>query len=147
MKNVEKILFATDFSEASKDACKYAIAMAKQFDAKLLVLHVIDELDFPLVGLFPDHYVKAHIKETAAGSSKMMTEFCSRNFKEFKNFESLILTGIPFKTIINKAESDDVSFIVVGTRGRTGIEHVLVGSTAEKIVRMSKCPVMTVRPQ
>lgn len=147
MKNVEKILFATDFSEASKYACKYAIGMAKQFDAKLLVLHVINELDFPLVGLFPDHYVKAHIKETAAGFSKMMTEFCSRNFKEFKNFESLILTGIPFKTIINKAESEDVSFIVVGTHGRTGIEHVLVGSTAEKIVRMSKCPVMTVRPQ
>ncbi len=147
MKNIDKILFATDFSEASKYACKYAIAMAKQFDAKLLVLHVISELDVPLVGLFPDHYVEAHIKETAVGSSKMMAGFCNRNFKEFENFESLILTGIPFKTIIDTAESEDVSFIVVGTHGRTGFEHVIMGSNAEKIVRMAKCPVMTVRPQ
>lgn len=146
MKNVDKILLATDFSKASEPACKYAIGMAKRFDAKLLVLHVINELDFPIVGLFPDHYIEAHIKETAAGSSKMMSEFCSRNFKDFENFESLILTGIPFKKIINAAECEDVSFIVVGTHGRTGFEHVIMGSNAEKIVRMAKCPVMTVPP-
>ncbi len=58
MKNIDNILFATDFSEASELAFQYAILQAKQFNAKLLVFHVINELEFPVHGLFPDHYVE-----------------------------------------------------------------------------------------
>ena len=56
----------------------------------------------------------------ATAADKMMKEFCDRNFKDFENYESVIETGIPFKKIIKKAESEDVSLIVVGTHGRTG---------------------------
>jgi nucleotide-binding universal stress UspA family protein len=146
MKIFDKILFATDFSEASNCVSKYAIMLAKQFDAKILVVHVINELEFPIHGILPDHYVESHIKEMAAASDKMMKEFCSRNFKEFENYESVILTGIPYKKIINIAECEDGTLIVVGTHGRIGLEHVLMGSNAEKIVRMAKCPVMTIHP-
>jgi nucleotide-binding universal stress UspA family protein len=147
MKGIDKILFATDLTENSEFTCKYAIMMAKQFDAKLLVVHVINELEFPIRGIFPDHYVESHIKEMAAASDRMMTEFCNRNFKEFENYESMILTGIPYKKIIEKADSEDASLIVVGTHGRTGLEHIVIGSNAEKVVRMANCPVMSVRPR
>ncbi len=147
MKSIDKILFATDFSEASDLACQYAILQAKQFNAKLLVFHVINELEFPIHGIFPDHYVEDHKKEMATAADRMMKEYCDRNLKDFENFECVIETGIPFKKIIKKAESNDVSLIVIGTHGRTGLQHVIVGSTAEKIVRNACCcPVMTVRP-
>lgn len=147
MKNFDKILFATDFSEASEDGCKDAIFLAKQFDAKLFVVHVINELEFPLVGFFTDKYVESHIEEMTAASAKMMKEFCSRNIKEFENYESDILVGIPHQKIIEKANSEEVSLIVVGTHGRTGLDHAFMGSNAEKIVRMASCPVLTVRPK
>lgn len=146
MKKFDTILFATDFSEASDYVCTYAIIQAKQFDAKLLVVHVINELEFPIRGIFPDHYVESHIREMSAAADKMMAEFCSKNFNEFQNYETDILTGIPYKKIISKAESEDASLIVVGTHGRIGLEHVLMGSNAEKIVRMAKCPVLSVHP-
>ena len=147
MISIDKILFATDFSEASELACKYAILQAKQFNAKILVFHVINELEFPIHGIFPDHYVEDYKKEMATAADKMMKEFCGRNFKDFENYESVIETGIPFKNIVKKAETRDVSLVVIGTHGRTGIEHVVMGSTAEKVVRnVCCCPVMTVRP-
>jgi nucleotide-binding universal stress UspA family protein len=146
MNNIDKILFATDFSEASELAFQYAILQAKQFNAKLLVFHVINELEFPIHGIFPDHYVEDHKKELATAADRMMKEFCARNCKDFEVCECVIETGIPFKKIIKKAETEDVSLIVIGTHGRTGLEHVVVGSTAEKVVRHSCCPVLTVRP-
>ncbi|MEA5114076.1 MAG: universal stress protein [Geobacteraceae bacterium] len=146
MKTIDKILFATDYSGASENACNYAILQAKQFNAKILVFHVINELEFPIQGIFPDHYVEDHKKEMAAAADRMMKEFCARNFKDFKNYETAIETGIPFKKIVKKAETEGVSLIVIGTHGRTGLEHVVVGSTAEKVVRNACCPVMTVRP-
>jgi nucleotide-binding universal stress UspA family protein len=146
MENIDKILFATDFSEASERACQYAIMMAKKFDARILVCHVINELEFPIHGIFPDHYVEDHKRELAMAADRMMKEFCGRNFKEFENYESVIETGIPFKKIVEKAEREDVSLIIVGTHGRTGLEHVVIGSTAEKIVRTACCPVTTIRP-
>ena len=147
MKNFEKILFATDFSDASEEGCKYAIFLAKQFDAKLFVVHVINELEFPTVGFFPDHYIDSHKEEVKEATAKKMEEFCSKNIKNFENYESDILVGIPHRQIIGKASSEDVSVIVIGTHGRTGFEHLFMGSTAEKIVRMASCPVLTVRPQ
>ncbi len=82
----------------------------------------------------------------ATAADKMMKEFCGRICEDFKNYETAIETGIPFKKIVKKAEYEGVSLIVIGTHGRTGLEHVVVGSTAEKVVRHACCPVMTVRP-
>ena len=146
MNGIDKILFATDFSGPSELACKYAVTLAKQFDAKILVVHVINELEFPIHGLFPDHYVESFKKEMAEASEKMMADYCSRNIKDFENYESVIVTGIPFKKIIQKAETEHASLIVVGTHGRTGLEHVVMGSTAEKIVQHACCPVLSIRP-
>jgi nucleotide-binding universal stress UspA family protein len=147
MKNIDTILFATDFSEASELAFQYAILQAKQFNAKLLVFHVINELEFPIHGLFPDHYVEDHKKELATAADRMMKEFCDRNCTDYEICECVIETGIPFKKIVKKAEAEDISLIVIGTHGRTGLEHVVMGSTAEKVVRHAGCPVLTVRPR
>lgn len=146
MIGIDKILFATDFSEASELACKYAVILAKQFNAKILVIHVINELEFPIHGIFPDHYVESYKKDMAEAAGKMMKEYCKKNLGDFNNYESVIVTGIPFKAVIQKSKTEESSLIVVGTHGRTGLEHVVMGSTAEKIVRNACCPVISVRP-
>ena len=63
----------------------------------------------------------------------------------FKNFKIVFKEGEPFIEIIQRAKKDSIDLIVMGTHGRTGLDHVLFGSTAEKVVRKSPCPVLTVR--
>ena len=64
---------------------------------------------------------------------------------EFTRYESVILTGIPYEEILKKADEEKAALIVLGTHGRSGIDHILFGSTAERVVRKARCPVMTVR--
>jgi nucleotide-binding universal stress UspA family protein len=67
--------------------------------------------------------------------------------QDFNNFETYVLPGIPYDEIIKKAVEFNANLIVLGTHGRTGLDHVLFGSTAEKVVRKSPIPVMTIRIQ
>ena len=75
----------------------------------------------------------------------MMESFCRRNFHDFDNYECMIVPGLPYEQIISQAEDKSADLIVLGTHGRTGLDHVLFGSTAEKVVRKSSLPVLTVR--
>jgi len=145
MKQFAKILFATDFSESSENAFEYAITLATKFDARLIIVHVINE-PVDLRGFYVPHISFEKLEEEIRGSAeKMMEKFCRTKIKGFSNFESHVIAGIPHEEILRRAAGENVSMIVVGTHGRTGLDHVLFGSTAEKIVRKSTCPVMTVR--
>ncbi|HJV34709.1 universal stress protein [Geomonas sp.] len=145
MRTFDKILFATDFSESSEHAFEYALALSQQFGAKLIVLHVINE-PVDLRGFYVPHVSFENLeKEIEEGAQTMMTKFCNTYIKDFTNYECSIVTGIPFEEILKRAESEKVSFIVLGTQGRSGIDHLLFGSTAERVVRKAACPVVTVR--
>jgi len=84
-------------------------------------------------------------EEIEAGAQKMMESYCQRNIKDFTNFESIIVNGFPHEKITAQASEKRVDMIVIGTNGRTGLDHILFGSTAEKVVRKSRVPVLTVR--
>lgn len=145
MKQFAKILFATDFSESSEHAFDYASTLAKKFDARLIILHVINE-PVDLRGFYVPHISFEKLEEEIRESAeKMMEKFCRTRIKDFTNYEAHVVAGIPHEEILKRAASENVSLIVLGTHGRTGLDHVLFGSTAEKIVRKSVCPVMTVR--
>jgi nucleotide-binding universal stress UspA family protein len=146
MKPFDTILYGTDFSETSEHAFDYAFTLARKFDAKLLVMHVITE-PVDLRGFYVPHVSFEKLEEEiTAGAEKMMHKFCRTKIKEFTNFECIISTGIPYEEIVGKAKERNASLIVVGTHGRSGIDHLLFGSTAERVVRSAPCPVMTVRP-
>jgi nucleotide-binding universal stress UspA family protein len=140
-----KILFALDFSENSEHAFDYAITMSKNFNARLVIIHVIQE-PVDLSGFYVPHISFEKLeKEIEEGAEKMMEKFCRTMISDFTNYETGIVSGIPYEEIIKKADKEDVSLIVMGTQGRKGIDHLLFGSTAERVVRNAKCPVMTVR--
>lgn len=144
MEQFEKILFANDFSENSEHAFDYALTLAKQFNSRLIIIHVINE-PVDLRGFYVPHISFEKLeKEIEEGAEKMMQKFCRTKAKDFTNYETLIIAGIPYEEILKKADEENVSLIVLGTQGRKGIDHFLFGSTAERVVRNAKSPVMTV---
>ncbi|MBI2354078.1 MAG: universal stress protein [Deltaproteobacteria bacterium] len=145
MKPFDKILTAIDFSENSEYAFDYALTLAKRFDAELTVMHVINE-PVDLRGFYVPHISFEQLeKEIEEGASKMMGKFCSSRLGDFTNYKSAIVSGIPYEEIIRKAEETGASLIVMGTHGRTGLDHLIFGSTAERVVRSAACPVLTIR--
>ena len=145
MKKFSTVLVAVDFSDSSDNAFQMALSMAKSFSARLLVLHVINE-PVDLRGFYVPHISFEKLEEEIEeGAKKMMESFCRQNIHDFENFETLIVPGLPYEQSIGQAEENTADLIVLGTHGRTGLDHVLFGSTAEKVVRKSKVPVLTVR--
>lgn len=145
MKEFKTILFANDFAETSEEVFDYAMSLARKYDAKLLIVHVINE-PVDLRGFYVPHISFENLeKEIAEGAEKMMEKFCRTKVKDFTNYETFILSGIPYEEIMKKADEAGASLIIMGTHGRRGLDHMLFGSTAERVVRGAGCPVLTVR--
>lgn len=145
MKQFTKILTAIDFSESSECALDYALTLATQFNAELAIIHVINE-PVDLRGFYVPHISFEQLeKEIEESAAKMMETFCSSKLGAFSNYTTTIATGIPCDEIISAAAKIDASLIVLGTHGRTGLDRILFGSTAERVVRSACCPVLTVR--
>jgi nucleotide-binding universal stress UspA family protein len=145
MKTFEKILTPIDFSENSEHAFDYALTLAAQFQSELIVLHVINE-PVDLRGFYVPHISFEQLeREIADGAEKMMEKFCQTKMGDFTRYQTAIVSGIPYEEIIRKAEQAGASLIVLGTHGRTGLDHLIFGSTAERVVRSASCPVLTIR--
>ncbi|RII31145.1 MAG: universal stress protein [Geobacter sp.] len=145
MKSFDKILTAIDFSENSDYAFEYALMLAQECNAELTILHVINE-PVDLRGFYVPHISFEQLeKEIEEGANKMMEKFCSTKLGNFTNFKTAIVSGIPYEEIIREAKDSGASLIVLGTHGRTGLDHLIFGSTAERVVRSATCPVLTIR--
>jgi nucleotide-binding universal stress UspA family protein len=142
----KKILCPIDFSDASRAALETAADLARRFGATLTLLHA-----YPVPGYtFPDGSFVA--------SSKMLDELADqarRHLEEWKaiadtlglaGVEAVTAVGEPAHEIVTWAREKGADLVVVGTHGRTGLTHALMGSVAERVVRRSPCPVLTVRP-
>lgn len=145
MKTIQKILYATDFSESSVPACDYALTLATLAGAQVHVLHVIGEFADSRKSMIQAEAMALLEREVEMQALKEMQVFCKEKFDGAIAYTSEVVMGIPFQEISKKASELAVDLIVVGTHGRTGVEHVIVGSTAERLVRRSRIPVLTVR--
>lgn len=142
---VERILYATDFSEGASHALTYAVDMANRYNARLYVLHVV--YDFTkATGIHVPHISHDELyKELNQWAMKEMDNCCIEEIRGVQNVEKVILKGIPYDEIIKFANSEKIDIIVLGTYGRSGLDRIIFGSTAEKVVRRAPCAVITVR--
>jgi nucleotide-binding universal stress UspA family protein len=147
MEEIKNVLFPTDCSERSKNVLHYAIEVAHKFNAKITLLHVIG--DITLYGgstdyLSPMNY-EHMIDDYETYSKKHLEEFWESAKDPGVEVELVQVVGDPFKEIIQFAKDKKMDLIVISTHGRTGLQHIMLGSVAEKVVRYSPIPVMTVR--
>lgn len=140
-----KILAPTDFSPHSHRALHAARDLAADHGAELIVLHVVVDA---LPALLPDvaGFRYDEISESLADRAlEMLPEFFPQGERGDLSVDFRIAFGVPDDEIVRCAESCDVDLVVVGTHGRTGTAHLLIGSVAEKVVRQASCPVLVVR--
>ena len=148
MLKLKKILYPTDFSEYSLAALPFAIGLAQQNDAELYCLHVVEMpcqeylLRDYMVPLEIPHVPKDKIIRTARA---ILEKFVAENLSELNKVTPRVLIGTPFVEIIRYAKDQSIDLIVIGTHGHSALAAMLLGSVAEKVVRKSPCPVLTVR--
>jgi nucleotide-binding universal stress UspA family protein len=146
MIKIEKILFPTDFSEHSNHAFGYALSFAREYGAKLYMLHVVEDVQYLANAYMFDVPIMPSFADMEQNRLKEMQEFAEREVTDPSiQIEKVIRRGRPFLKIIQLAREENVDLIVIATHGRGGLEHVLFGSTAEKVVRKSPCPVLSIR--
>ncbi|TVM00128.1 MAG: universal stress protein [Candidatus Brocadia sp. WS118] len=140
---LKKILCPVDHSECSYLALKYAISLALKDEAKLYLMHVIDIrlYDTEIYKFSPYKLNEIDLTKIREDLMKSLPE----GTLDVLEIETIVVKGVPFHEIINAAAAIDADLVVIGTHGRTGLSHAVMGSVAEKVVRKAPCPVLTVR--
>jgi nucleotide-binding universal stress UspA family protein len=142
---INTILFATDFSEGSKNALPYAVDLAKRYEAKLFFMHVVYDVARATGWFVPHVSVEEMYKDLEKGAKAELEKTFIEEMRGFRDIEHVVMKGIPYEEITRFAETNKVDLIVLATHGRTGLDRLLFGSTAEQVVRYAPCPVLSVR--
>jgi nucleotide-binding universal stress UspA family protein len=123
------------------------VSFARDYKAKLILMHVVNEKIFSeglsLARAIAPEALGQEMSEEAERRLKMLIPADQRAGLDV---EMLILHGMPFLEVIRYAKANDIDLIVIGTHGRSGVDHIIFGSTAEKVVRKAPCPVLSVKP-
>ena len=147
MKPITKILVPIDFSEASKEAIRTGAELSRRFGASLTLVHVQEPINL----IVPDGYAffvpgqheQIHAElEKALAAEKQVAEAVG-----VAQTQTRLIDGIASFSIVELARKEGFELIVMGTHGRTGLKHVLLGSVAERVLRTASCPVLTVKAQ
>lgn len=145
MIRLRKVLFPTDFSENSLHALPYARALAETFQAKLFLLHVVEPMRVLMDDLMaPASALQMEAEAEERGQARL-GNLLDLPTKASLEIEERVIRGVPFAEIVRYAREQEIDLIVLATHGLSGIAHLLIGSTAEKVVRKAPCAVLTVK--
>lgn len=145
MDKVKKILAPTDFSELSAVGVRYALEMARSQGAELILYHVIDVGD----NWFSTYDELNPARPLLENEARRLETFVKDKLADYcglVEIHQVVEIGAPHANIVEKAEREKVDMIVMSTHGRTGIDHMLLGSVSEKTVARAPCPVLVVPP-
>jgi nucleotide-binding universal stress UspA family protein len=144
MINLKRILVPTDFSECSDAALRYGLELARKFGASLYLLHVIqDPATQPWAAEGFVVPLLDALEQWQKDAQKRLETAIPEDDRAKAIFSCVIAS--PFPEILHYATANDIDLIVMGTHGRGGVSHMVIGSIAEKVVRRAPCPVLTVR--
>ncbi|MDD9946264.1 MAG: universal stress protein [Myxococcales bacterium] len=149
MPAIQHIICATDFSDASRPAIEAAVQFAARFRAKLNLVHVLHAPayagwdDGPATAAVHSAFLDDLRKAAEEGLAEAR-KLASAVTDEPVELETNLVEGVPHQVLAEMSHEADL--LVLGTHGRTGLQHLLIGSVAERTVRLSECPVLTIRP-
>lgn len=142
---INKILVPIDFSDYSKSALKYAVNFAKVFNAEMYLIYVVEPVIYPPDFSMGQIAIPSVTVEMDERAKEELTKLAQQEIPSEIKQQIIIKTGKPFVEIIETASEEDIDLIIIATHGHSGVEHILFGSTAEKVVRKAPCPVLTLR--
>ena len=144
---LKKVLVATDFGPASESALSYGRALARSFDAALHVLHVTENVFARAMDGYGYAAIPPQVQEDLERAGRRQTEelLDDEDRRELRATTATVTSNSPADAIVGYARRHGIDLIVMGTHGRGPISHLLLGNVAERVVRMSPCPVLTVR--
>lgn len=143
--SIQRILVPIDFSEHSKQALLYAVPFAEQFKASIDLLYVVEPTIYPADFSFGQIGFPNVEDELQKRGEKELENLIHTHIKRRVPTRKAIRIGKPFYEINQYAKEEEIDLIIIATHGHTGVELVLFGSTAEKVVRKAPCPVLVVR--
>ncbi len=145
MPGISRIVVPIDFSDHSKQAFRYAIDFAKTFNAELLLVYVVEPVVYPADFSFGQVALPSMEMELHKRGKQQLDALIEKEVPADLRARSIVRAGKPFVEIIHVAQEEEADLIIIATHGHSGLEHVLFGSTAEKVVRKADCPVLSVR--
>lgn len=145
--NVRRILAPVDFSDTTDAGLSPAVSLATEYGAELVLLHV---LNFPYPQLdhaMPSFDLDAYYDEMQASAINGLAGLVDDHTRDYAPVRTMVERGVAYHEIVRVAQDERVDLVVLPTHGRTGLAHLLFGSTAEKVARLAPCPVLTVCPK
>lgn len=147
MIELKRILVPLDFSEHSGEALKYGCALSEKFGSELHLLHVLQDL----VAMVPEPGLAFpppgdYMQELQQSAEQALAKLPDDSWPCGGTVMRCVRQGPPFVEIIRYAKENEIDLIVIGTHGRGGLAHMLLGSVAEKVIRKAPCPVLSIRP-
>jgi universal stress protein A len=142
---LQRILVPIDFSEHSKNALKYAIPFAEQFKASIDLIYVVEPTIYPADFSFGQIGYPNVEEELRVRGSEELERLIKQEITGRVKSQKIVRIGKPFYEINQYALEEAIDLIIIATHGHSGMEHILFGSTAEKVVRKAPCPVLVVR--
>jgi nucleotide-binding universal stress UspA family protein len=142
---IKSILFPTDFSKAASVALPYAVDMAKLFKAKLYLMHVIPDISLTSELSMPFSSFDQIFVDLELVAQQELEKYEADKRKDLTDVEYLVARGLPYEQILRIARDKKADLIVMSSHGKSGVDKVIFGSTAQRVVRRATCPVLTVR--
>jgi len=142
---LKKILVPTDFSKFSAKALHYAMEFAQQFGASITLVHVVEPIVYPPESGYAPVEIETVETTWKKNAKRKLEELARQAILPPLMAQISVRFGTPYYEITALAKEEGVDLIVLATHGYTGLKHVFLGSTAEKVVRHAPCPVLTVR--
>lgn len=146
MRDFKRILFPVDLSEAAAKIVPFLKSLAGRYDARIHLLFVARVFDYFTSMYVPHPSVSQFEKEVLEGAEKRLYEFSDENFKDFPGTKTQVVAGDPSEEILAYIAAHGIDLVVMGTHGRKGLDKVIFGSVAERVVKSSPVPVMVVNP-
>jgi nucleotide-binding universal stress UspA family protein len=146
MKDFKKILYPVDLSDSSIKIVPYVQTVAKKFDAQIHLLFAARVFDHFTSIYVPHPSINKFEKELMDGSQKRLYEFVDENFADFPHTKTAVVAGDASEQILHYVEDHKIDLIIMGTHGRKGMDKIIFGSVAERVVKSSPVPVLVVNP-
>jgi nucleotide-binding universal stress UspA family protein len=133
-----RILVTTDFSDGTADALAYAFSVAQENESNISLLHVVHDVAADVSGKYRESLVQ--------GIEKQLNDLVPPEARTWCDVETVVETGVPYRIILRVLEDEKIDLLVMNIHGKGMLDRALLGSTAERVVRVAPCPVMLIPP-